>query len=392
MKTVCEKNSCTGCMACVDVCPVGAVKIEDDLDAYRTVICEELCINCNECLRVCQKNNPATLSSPLEWYQGWANDVDVRKDSSSGGAAAEIARAFVAEGGIVCSCVFEDGFFHFKLVDSVADLKQFRGSKYVKSNPSGVYKSVKSELEKGKKVLFIGLPCQIAALKSYIGIRENLQKMLYTVDLICHGTPSGQLLEIFLGQYGYSLKELKEIQFRRKRRFQIYKDGKEIVTAGASDRYMIAFLNSLIYTENCYHCEYARKERAADITVGDSWGSELPEEEKKKGISLLLCQNVKGKELLKNADLHLEEVEIQKAVESNQQLKAPSEMPKSRSFFFKEIKKGTAFNYLVWRCFPRKCFRQKVKALLIRLKLFGGGIKRYIMEYRLWKNDAQILC
>ena len=38
------------------------------------------------------------------------------------------------------------------------------------------------------------------------------------------------------------------------------------------------------YTENCYSCRYASQSRVSDISLGDSWGSELSEEEKKKGI------------------------------------------------------------------------------------------------------------
>ena len=38
MKTVCALNQCAGCMACVDICPKGAVTIVDRLSAYNAVI------------------------------------------------------------------------------------------------------------------------------------------------------------------------------------------------------------------------------------------------------------------------------------------------------------------------------------------------------------------
>ena len=87
MTTVCELNKCTGCMACVDICPKNAINIKDSLDAYNAVIDADKCINCNLCHKICQNNNNVELSKPIKWYQGWAEDEDVRSRSSSGGAA-----------------------------------------------------------------------------------------------------------------------------------------------------------------------------------------------------------------------------------------------------------------------------------------------------------------
>ena len=106
-------------------------------------------------------------------------------------------------------------------------------------------------------MLFIGLPCQVAAVRNYMG--ERIGKQLYTVDLICHGTPSPKVLEKFLSQYQQSLEKIEDIKFRIKGKFQIYEGYKGIITTGVCDRYMIAFLNALTYTENCYECQYAKK-------------------------------------------------------------------------------------------------------------------------------------
>ena len=57
MKTVCKINQCSGCMACVDVCPRKAVVVKDELMYYNAVIQEDKCINCNACHAVCQNNH-----------------------------------------------------------------------------------------------------------------------------------------------------------------------------------------------------------------------------------------------------------------------------------------------------------------------------------------------
>lgn len=66
---------------------------------------------------------------------------------------------------IVCSCTFLEGDFVFKAVSTEEEVECFRGSKYVKSNPKGIYRKVKKLLQEKNKVLFIGLPCQIAAVE-----------------------------------------------------------------------------------------------------------------------------------------------------------------------------------------------------------------------------------
>lgn len=53
------------------------------------------------------------------------------------------------------------------------------------------------------------------------------------------------------------------------------------------------FLGGLFYTENCYECKYAQLNRVSDITIGDSWGSELPTEEQKKMNFTCLVPNKK---------------------------------------------------------------------------------------------------
>lgn len=367
MKTVCQLNQCAGCMACVDICPKGAITIEDNLAAYNAVINENMCIGCNACHKVCQSNNPAKQISPIKWYQGWAEASDVRKYSSSGGMATAISQAFIKSGGVVCSCTFHDGEFIFEFAERIEDLKKFAGSKYVKSNPKGIYKRVKDYLKSGCEVLFIGLPCQVSALKNFVG--TQYEGGLFTADLICHGTPSPKLLEMFLNQYGHTLTELRDIQFRVKAKFMVYGDYKGIIMNGVSDKYSIAFLNSLTYTENCYSCQYACKDRVSDLTLGDSWGSELPMDEQKKGVSLILCQTEKGAELLNKANLHLEDVDVEKAIKNNHQLYEPSHAPKTRDSFFDGIKKNKKFNNLIFCRFPKVCLKQDIKCILIKTGL-----------------------
>lgn len=82
MNTVCNVNMCAGCMACVDICPRKAISVVDDIEYMNAVIDNTLCVNCNMCHKVCQKNHPADLRNPQKWLQGWGEE-NVRVTSSS---------------------------------------------------------------------------------------------------------------------------------------------------------------------------------------------------------------------------------------------------------------------------------------------------------------------
>ena len=363
LKTVCNLDMCTGCMACVQKCPKSAITINDDMLSLNAVIDESKCIECNQCYKICQANNPVELTTPKSWFQGWASDAEVRAQGSSGGIASAISKAFVKKGGAVCSCTFKDGKFVFETAENEGDLTRFAGSKYVKSNPKDAYKKV-SELLKEKKVLFIGLPCQVAAVKKYVGDNKNL----YTIDLICHGTPSKKLLEGYLSQHNINLSNINEIGFRNKTQYGLQTNKGDFFN-GTCDSFSLSFLSALNFTENCYHCNYAKIERVSDITLGDSWGSTLPKEEQGKGVSLILCQSEKGRSLLDSSDLLLQNVDLNYAKQYNGPLNAPNPKSNKRDYLLQKFKEGKNYDRLVLKLLPKQTIRQYVKRMLIKLHI-----------------------
>lgn len=369
MKTVCKENMCAGCMACVDICPKHAVSIVDDIEYMNAIVDTSLCVKCNACYNVCQQNRPAELRKPQSWFQGWGNK-DTRATSSSGGLGQELMRTMLRAGGVVAACRLRDGEFKFELIEKESEIDAFIGSKYVKSNPIGIYRKIKDKLKENKKVLFIGLPCQVSSLRNYVRDDNNL----YTVDLICHGSPSVKLLQKAIKEYGYDLSKAKSVYFRRSNHFSIETQPIQIVPAGVRDRYTLAFLKGLCYTENCYSCNYARTDRVGDLTIGDSWGTEMTEE-LSKGVSFVMCQTEKGKALLDSLDFNFFDVDINKSVQRNKQLQTPSPMPSGRKQFFADLNAGKAFKAAVRKAYPKECIRQDVKSVLIKLRLYSGGGK-----------------
>lgn len=336
MKTVCEPNKCNGCMACRSVCPKQCILVQDDIVAFNAIIDESSCVECDRCKKVCPNTTVVEKRMPVEWKQGWA-DRKIRSQSSSGGAASALMRSFIAKGGFVASCLFKEGKFVFEITKDMNVVKRFAGSKYVKSDCCGIYEKVAARL-KTHKVLFIGLPCQVAALQNYVQNKDDL----YTVDLICHGTPSYKLLDKFLREHGIEPRECSDIHFRSNTSMGMSVDGITLNPEGMDD-YLRVFLDSLDYTENCYTCQFARLDRVGDITLGDSWGSEY-KDELKKGVSLLLIQSERGKELVYEAEMELKDVDISIATRENQQLMYPCPLKPERDKFLDMIKRGKSFS------------------------------------------------
>lgn len=359
---VCEEKKCTGCMACVVACPKHAISIQDNISYLNAIIDENQCIGCAKCKTICQQINPCKKSRPLFWKQGWAADNDYRAEASSGGVASALMYATINKGGVVVSCELKNGRFIYSSATDKASIKRYIGSKYTKSNPLDAYKTVQYLLQNGKKVLFIGLPCHVAGIKKFIG--EALSSNLYLVDLICHGTPSPELLNMFLMESGVDIKTLSKLTFRKKDSFHVSLEEKKIVPNSVVDRYTMGFLSGLFYTENCYTCQYASANRIGDLTIGDSWGSEI-RAEVGRGISLVLCNSKKGEELLENSNLHLFDVDCNMAIMHNGQLDHPSVIPPEREKFFKTLREKKSFSKAIFYAYPKACIKQEIKAFLI---------------------------
>lgn len=365
MNYVCEKNKCTGCMACEDICPVGAINIIDEISHFNASIDSNKCLNCNLCKKVCQRNYPPEHKEAIYWVQGWSKSENNRRESSSGGFAYELMKTFVNKGGYVCSCRYENGVFGFYITNRIDEIKLFVGSKYVKSNPKGIYKQIKSLLKEGEKVLFVGLPCQVAGVLNFTHHNPNL----YTVDLICHGTPSPKVLESFLNSKNLSIIEIKKFSFRTNRGYEVITDGKTHSLKNIRDYYTMLFADAVSLTENCYSCEYANIDRISDITIGDSWGCELPDKLKKDGVSLALCQTSRGKELLEESDVELFDVDLERAKSFNPQLYRPSKKSPKTDSILNDVAKGINYNTIIRKNFTKRYYKNVIKRIFYKLGL-----------------------
>ena len=182
-------NLCTACGACVQACPKQCITftLNEYMERMPTIN-ETECINCGYCEKVCHLNQESSTDiNDGAAYACISKDERIMKQVTSGGAFDAIARYVLAKRGVVYGCAYQN---HLEVkhirVDSVEDLTQLYGSKYVQSDIGETYIQAQKDLKDGLFVLFSGTPCQIAGLKAFLG-KEYVN--LLTVDLICHGTP-----------------------------------------------------------------------------------------------------------------------------------------------------------------------------------------------------------
>ncbi len=368
---ICQKEKCTGCFACYNICPKNAIKMVEDEHGYiYPEIDKEKCINCKLCEKICPSINKIEGKNPLKCYAMIAKDDNKRKASTSGGAATIFSEYILKQGGVVYGAAFKKGCtIEHTRIDKIEDLYKLKGSKYVHSYINEIYKTVKEDLNKKRKVLFTGTPCQIAGLKKYL-LKDY--ENLYLIDIICHGVPSQKYLKDELSD-----ANIDSLSFRDNKGFILKaKDNDTIIKEieMPDSPYYWMFMNGYSYRENCYNCLYSNNKRCSDITIGDFWGlsenSKLYDKEN-RGVSVLLPITDKGIELINNCidEIIIEERDINEAIKGNSQLRQSVEKNKNYNKFKKNYLKY-GFNKAFEKTYKIKAIKQRLKRNKIINKIY----------------------
>lgn len=378
-----NKSTCSGCGACVQLCPRHALTMQvDDEGFLYPKIDTTLCVKCGVCDRICPfVNNDQSNKCRKEQhcYIGTTSLVSYYMESASIGLCTMMAENIVKHGGIAYGAFLDEEKWivrHIKVCDKEG-VQKIRNSKYIQSDTGKTFFEVKQNLKNGKSVLYIGTPCQIAGLKAYLKV---IPDNLYTIDLICHGVTSPKLMPLEVSYWEKLFdSKITNFRFRSKRKytqtncgmvnFDIEKKNgktKHIERfAGSSPTYhCFAYSNDGVNYNlrlSCYSCVFKSKSRYGDLTIGDPWMA-------KKGIiqnpllkpdkiirSLYSANTPKGAELLKQA----EECLIQEEQAYDDTFVQPAvciekrEVPEKRKFLFESLDKED-YGTLVERLFGCK--------------------------------------
>lgn len=321
-----RKADCCGCEACASICPVTAVTMVEDEEGFRyPVINEGVCIGCGHCEVACGLlAGRFHAAENQRGFGGAIKDAVLLADSTSGGAFTAIASAFLEVGGSVFGAeAYEVYKARHSGTTTVGGLAAFRGSKYVQSEVGSAYRNVCDLLRTGERVLFSGTPCQVAGLYGFLG-RLAVSPLLLTVEVICEGAPTPQLIERqmdYVSQKRLEGHAVESMRYRDKRNISCSSGsnfgGMSFAVAGwdfqassftsdAGGRWVVdrwfnpfwsIWLQHLVSRPSCAECPFARRERVADVTLGDLWGVHLycPDlYNDDKGASLIVCNTQKG--------------------------------------------------------------------------------------------------
>lgn len=273
INSISSNSNCSGCGVCEIVCPKHAVSFKRDVKGFIRPVVNDDCIDCGLCVKKCHEHKSFSGDKILSAYMSYTNNVDIRNASSSGGVFSELAIKIIEKGGFVCGAGFDNDFvLCHQIVESVEELGGLRKSKYLESNVKRILKELKERVAvNNQKGMFVGTPCQCAAVRSYLG---DYSKNLLICDFVCHGVASPLVFDKYKAylqsHYGSPIK----IEFRHKNNGEgsyFYYEGTTGVymVPNYSESYPYAYADGSIIADDCTDCKYCSLERFSDITLGD---------------------------------------------------------------------------------------------------------------------------
>lgn len=315
------KSECCGCSMCATMCPTGIIEMREDQDGflYPEIFNENKCLNCSKCLNVCPiKTSTNVQTEFIDYYAGsFSNDAETIS-CASGGLATAISNRFIEENGVVYGVAYSNNWKNAEYIraDSFEQIERLKTSKYIQAYKGNIYKTLEIDLKNNKKCLFIGLPCDVAAVKDSFMKYDNL----FTIELICHG-PTSQLVHKQYCEESERKAGSKISGFSS--RFK--KDGKWIpfyinvhmengmnkMEPFHSSSYGAAF--RYLKRPSCYSCPIKGNALKGDLMIGDyHYVEKGMKGYNPHGVSSAIVHNSKGLSLLKCLNDKFELVHIKK--------------------------------------------------------------------------------
>lgn len=304
-----------GCGACVHACPNEAIAMVDIVDVgIRPIIDEVKCQQCHECVKICPGVGLEHTSFPdgcidelksswgpiLQLWEGYAANDKIRYTGSSGGIVTALA-LYGLESGIA------GGVLHIG-VDEECPIKNIPvysrtkeqllacvGSRYAPAAPCQAFNTIK---EQDNKSIFIGKPCDVAALSKARKLDLELdEKIAFTISIFCAGTPTTRGTLAILEQMEIdNINTLESFRYRGSgwpgRTTAVRKNG-EICKMEYAQSW-----GDILSKHGQFRCRLCPDSTGefADISCGDPWYRKIELDE--PGRSLVLVRSQKESELI----------------------------------------------------------------------------------------------
>lgn len=328
IQTNTERNvDCCGCGACYNICTKKAIIMKYDEEGFLyPVVNENVCNNCGLCTRVCPILNKCQENQYISVYGGYTSDSLILQNSTSGGIITEISKLIIQNKGTVFGVKYSQDYVktEYSVAQTSEELNAFAYSKYVQSEKNNIFQQVKSELNNNKHVLFVGCPCDVAALKLYLGKDKD---NLITCEVVCMGVTSYKIAEDYKK---WSEKKNKSkiifINARSKKKGwfvphleEHFENGKVKCSTLFGTYYGYGF--QIFNRPSCLKCQYRGQVGEGDIRVGDYWGIKKTDLFwNPMGVSSIFVRTQKGLNIineLKNYRIILYDSNYETATRSN---------------------------------------------------------------------------
>lgn len=300
-------EACTGCGLCEACCPFQAIHMQPDSHGFLyPVVDTKACTDCGICLQKCPVEMLPEPSANTQLFAGYARDSSLLDRSSSGAIFPVFATEIIRRGGIVFGAAFDVNFSVVHTAAStIQELNALCSSKYVQSRVTkDCYKQIKAALEEGRWVYFSGTPCQIAAVKNYLG---NDYEHLILQDIACHSVPSPLVWQNYCTEleteHGAPLNSFsfrcKHTSWEKYSISATFANGAHFLQTATENPYQQGFIKGLFSRLSCFSCPFKGIDRCSDVTLADFWGVKgiCPQIYNERGTSLILLHSEKAKAL-----------------------------------------------------------------------------------------------
>lgn len=303
---------CVSCEICSATCPEDTITMENRFGQFLPKVNDEKCTKCGLCLELCPgiDINPLKLRHRkisnnifngvcLESYTAHSNNLEIRKNSASGGLITTLITELIKKKEFDAAFVLDFGKFdgksaRLKATNSINEILKAAKSKYI---PASVYNVIKT-LEKGdnRRYIIVGTPCQIYGIKKFIKKFNISEENLLFLGLFCDKTLNFNIIQYFEDTYRKLNEKLIKFKYRTKEKYgwpgnsKIYFDsGRELII----ERSIRMELKKFFQLNRCLFC-LDQLNKFADISFGDCY---IERKSDFNGKSSVIVRTKKGREI-----------------------------------------------------------------------------------------------
>jgi coenzyme F420 hydrogenase subunit beta len=350
LTTIVPNNVCVGCGMCAGMFPEAIEMYTNSYGVYLPQAADRSGEACGpKSLKVCpfadNGENEDTISGRLfgqqeeikyrsgvgyfiKCFVGCVKDEQARIASTSGGLITYLASQLLSSGQVdAVACVGasenKESLFQYQLMTTEEQVRRCSKSRYYPVEISQVIKKIR---ETEARVLFVGLPCFVKAVRIASILDNTIKRRIkYAIGLFCGHLKSRHYCEYLARCCGVNGRDIKTVDFRKKVAGKPANDYAFEVVTRAGDRRQIMMRDvwggnwtyNLFMLDACEYCDDVVAE-TADVSIGDAWLAEYIKDY--RGTNVVVCRNREFLEMLEAARrterLMLEEIDVEEVIKS----------------------------------------------------------------------------